>query len=103
MFQHIRNHSQAITQTEKFYYDDYDYYNIYEVEEKEYKDDLSKFIYHCNRRTTPTIVVYNPKLKNMRTPHERFIKVSERYEKFYHHSLYPNMSSGTSSVIKMVK
>lgn len=58
MFSSLRNHSRNIEKCERFYYDNYEYYNIYENLEKDYKDDLSKFIYHCNRRSTPFIAIY---------------------------------------------
>ena len=69
MFQHIHNYSSTITQSEKFYYDNFEYFNCYENLEKDYKDDLSKMIFHCNRKSIPNIIVYNDKKKNMRTPH----------------------------------
>lgn len=72
MFSSLRNYSKNIDQCERFYYDNYDYYNIYENLEKDYKDDLSKFMYHCNRRSTPIIVTYG---QRQRFKHSRYIKI----------------------------
>lgn len=77
MFSSMVNHEKNLIYSERFSYDNYDFYNIYENLEEVYKDDLSKFIYHCNRRTRPTIAAYgNNKLFN-RHSYERFISYSK--------------------------
>lgn len=63
MFSSLRNYSKNMDKCERFYYDNFDYYNICENLEKDYKDDLSKFIFHSNRRSTPIIANYGSKLR----------------------------------------
>lgn len=74
MFSSLKNYSKNIDQSERFYYDNYDYYNIYENIEKDYRDDLSKFTYHCTRRTTPLITTYSK--YNQRFKHSRVLKTN---------------------------
>ncbi len=76
MLSSLRNYSKNIDKSERFYYDNYDYFNIYENLEKDYKDDLSKFIYHSNRRTTPVIATYGDLL---RFKHSRLTRNEEHY------------------------
>jgi hypothetical protein len=79
MFSSLRNYSKHICESERFTYDNYEYYNIYENLDKSYSNDLSKYIYNCNRRSTPLIVLYSDK-KLLRLSHDRLIKREGRLE-----------------------
>lgn len=73
MFSFLRNHSLNLPFSERFYYDNYDYYNSYENIENLVREDLSKFNFHCSRKSCPIIVSYTSNPKNLRFQHPRVV------------------------------
>lgn len=51
MLSAVRDHEATLIESERFYYNNYEYYNAFEDMEKEYKNDLSKLRFNLKRKS----------------------------------------------------
>lgn len=58
-----RDHEQTLPDSERFYFNNYEYYNEWEVMEYLH-DDLSKLRFNCLRKSTTTLVLYDDHSSN---------------------------------------
>jgi hypothetical protein len=74
MLQAMRDHEETLSQTERFYYNNYEYYNDYEDLTATYRNDLSKLRFNLHRKSRAHIVLYDTISSNYSDlPHERLI------------------------------
>ena len=75
MLQGIRDHEETLRQSERFYYNNYEYYNDYEDLSNTYRNDLSKLRFNLHRKSKAQIVLYDTLSSNYADlPQERLIK-----------------------------
>lgn len=89
MLQGARDHEETLRQSERFYYNNYEYYNDYEDLNNKYKNDLSKLRFNLHRKSKARIVLYDTVSSHYNEPpHERLIK--EHLPKYCPHELLIN-------------
>ena len=65
-----RDHEESLPDSQRFYYNNYEYYN--EVEPLlDYQHDLSKLRFNSSRRSTTTIVLYDTHSSNSESPSDK--------------------------------
>ena len=77
MFSSMKGYERNLPYSERFAYDNYDFYNNVENLPEVYKDDLSKFIYNCRRRTKATVLAYKDNNHYIRHSHDRTISFKQ--------------------------
>ena len=73
MLSFTKDHEKSLPDSERFYFNNYEYYNSAEPL-SDYENDLSKLRFNCERRSTTTIVLYDTHSSNYEYPSEKEAK-----------------------------